>query len=157
MFGSPITWVFPGARPTTASVPGVLCTIIIFVVLALYSGYRLDILLNREDFNVLTEVQNDFFTEDFTVRGEDGFRVAATVTNYGDTSDIEDPSIGTVEIYEKSWLADGSPLRWRKLKTRPCDENLDFNLDGTVHNATFDNIHFKSVSLAGYIDRKSVV
>lgn len=79
-------------------------------MLAAYTLNRVDALINRADYNILQEDQNNYFEETFTVSAEQGFRVAAAVTAYGDFNDNENPSIGTLEFYMKSWLADGSPI-----------------------------------------------
>ena len=147
----------PGSKPVIKSVPGALCSILLYGTLLAYAGYRLGQLVFRNNYNVLTEIQNDFFTEDFAVGPSDGFNIAATVTTYGDFSDIEDPSIGTVEFYEKSWKEDGSPLEFKKLKTRPCTL-ADFKGEaGASEDAPFFPMHFKSKSFKSYVPKMKCV
>lgn len=78
--------------------------------------------------------------------------VAAAVTAYGDYSDNEDPSIGTLEFYIKGWLDDGSPIKFTKLKTRPCTlEEFSFQSDKVKRDTPFWQIHVKSDSYKDYI------
>lgn len=84
--------------------------------------------------------------------------VAAAVTNYGDPANIEDPSIGTVEFYIKSWLADGSPLDFHKLKTRPCKkEEFSFPDDKVKRDTPFYPVHENSESLKSYIPKMKCI
>lgn len=94
------------------------------------------------------------------MRPEDGFRIAVTVTSFGDLSEIEDPSIGTVEFYLKSWTdeVNADPLTFKKLKTRTCDRKLDFG-DGADNEGKsfFNPLHSKSTSYQGYIKKMKCV
>lgn len=116
IFGQPIKWLLPGSKAVQKSIQGAICTIFIYGLLAAYMLSRVDALINRIDYNILQEDQNNYFGETFLVSADQGFRVAAAVTKYGDFRDNEDPSIGTLEFYLKSWLDDGSPLEFKKLK-----------------------------------------
>lgn len=132
-----------------SSVPGAICTLIIFATLIPYAIFRASTLINRNDYNVLTEIQTDFFTEDFHVDASMGFKVAAALTGYNNYEDIEDPTIGTLEFYMKSWKDDNSPLEFKKLKTRTCTPE-ELNFEGIEHDADserFFPVHFKSISL----------
>ena len=74
------------------------------------------------------------------------------MTDYGDFDDNEDPSIGTLEFYTKSWLDDGSPLQFKRLETRPCNlDEFSFNTDKVKRDTPFWPIHEKSESLKHYI------
>ena len=97
------------------------------------------------------ETQNDFFDESFTVRPAGGFNIAARVVKYGTFGEIEDPSIGTVEFYIKSWDDDSSPLNFRKLKTRSCSEADFQGEEGASSESIFYPMHFKSKIFKKYI------
>lgn len=85
------------------------------------------------------------------MKPSDGFNIAAKVTGYSDYNDIEDPSIGTVEFYLKSWLDDGSPIKFTKVKTRPCSL-ADFQGEaGASDDDQFFPMHFKSQSYKRYV------
>ena len=72
-FGKSSEWLLPGSVPIVSSIPGAFCTILLQTIIFVYAGYRLQALSNRSDYNILTEVQNDFFTEDYKVSRIDGF------------------------------------------------------------------------------------
>ena len=97
------------------------------------------------------ETQNDFFDESFTVRPAGGFNIAARVVKYGTFGEIEDPSIGTVEFYIKSWGNDSAPLKFDKLKTRPCSVSDFQGEEGASSESMFYPMHFKSKTFKKYI------
>lgn len=152
VFGQPIKWLLPGNKAVQKSLQGALCTIFIYGLLTTYALNRVGALINRDDYNILQEDQNYFFPETYRVSAKDGFRVAAAVTAYGDYTDNEDPSIGTLEFYLKSWLDDGSPLKFRKLKTRQCNlEEFSFQSDKEERDTPFWTIHTNSESYKPYL------
>ena len=72
-FGKSSEWLLPGSVSIVSSIPGAFCTILLQTIIFVYAGYRMKALFNRSDYNILTEVQNDFFTEDYKVSRIDGF------------------------------------------------------------------------------------
>ena len=137
--------------------PGAICSLFIYGVLLSYTINRSFALFNRNDYNILREVQNDYFNEDFEVTTAFGFRVAAAITNLGDAKGVEDPSIGTLEFYIKSWVNDG-PVTLTKLKTRFCREDefkfsseRDDDHDNGDLEDNFYPIHQKSESFRQYM------
>lgn len=65
----------------------------------------------------------------------------------------EDPSIGTLEFYLKSWgSAATSAIVFKKLKKRQCDEgDFSFESDTVKRDTLFWTIHEKSESYKSYI------
>lgn len=140
------------------SMPGAICSIFIYAVLIYFFITKIFVLVNRTDYNILNEDQNDFFSEDFIVSTDMRFRVAAAVTAYGDPTDIEDPRIGTIEFYIKSWKADGSPLDFKKLDTRLCSlDEFSFRSDKVKRDTPFYPVHQKSESLRDYLPKMKCV
>ena len=140
------------------SMPGAICSIFIYSVLIYFFITKIFVLVNRSDYNILNEDQNDFFKEDFVVSQDQRFRVAAAVTTYGDPNEIEDPSIGTIEFYIKSWKADGSPMDFKKLKNHPCPtDEFSFRSDKVKRDTSFYPIHEKSESLRDYLPKMKCI
>ena len=57
---------------------------------------------------------------------------AAAITNYDGTTDpIEDPEVGTLKLYYKSWdvEAENGSLKFEEIPTRPCTTE-DFAFQG---------------------------
>ena len=135
-----------------------------WAILLSYGFYRFYSLVTLNDYDILTEIQKDHFEESYAVGTLAGFNVAATVTSYGAIEEEEDPEIGTLEFYTKSWKDDLSPLVFTKLRTRKCTladfDTVDLDeeyfeqahdQDHEVEEATFYPIHKESVSYVGYI------
>ena len=86
-----------------------------------------------QEYVINEAYREHFFETSVTFSQDDGFQVAAAVTNFdGDQRAIEDPEIGEVKFYLKQWgIDDDSPgISFKEVKTRPC-EDKDFNL-GTL-------------------------
>ena len=149
-FGQPVEWLLPNSESVFNSVPGAFCSLILYMMIMLYGGYRLLVLQDRSDYNVLTEVQDFYFSEEFKFTPKDGLQVAARITSYGNTTDIEDPEIGAMEFYIKGWKADLSPICFKKLKKRKCNLD-DFQDSATNQEVMFFPLHIKSESLKEYV------
>ena len=111
-----------------------------WVILLSYGFYRFYSLVTLNDYDILSEIQKDHFKESYAVGTPAGFNVAATVTSYGAIDETEDPEIGTLEFYTKSWKDDLSPLIFTKLRTRKCtlaDFDTD-DLDGEFFEQALD-------------------
>ena len=65
-----------------------------------------------------------------TLTGFDGFYVAAAITGYdGDPNPIEDPTIGTLKMYLKTWNVydeENGGLSFHEIPLRPCQQS-DFD------------------------------
>ena len=154
-FGSPVRWLLPGSKNVQQSISGSICTLLTWSILLAFALYRFVFLLDRSDYEILTEVQPDFFEETFALDSSNGFNVAAAVTSFGKIEDEEDPEIGTLEFYLKSWKDDLSPLVFTKLKSRKCtlddfkDDHVNDDNDGS--HSKFNPVHKESKSLFGYV------
>ena len=87
-----------------------LCSLFFFILLSGFSLNRLVVLAARDDFTILTEVQDYFFEDTFPISYKDGFRVAACITTVGELVETEDPEVGTIEFYIKGWDSTTSPF-----------------------------------------------
>lgn len=76
------------------------------------------------DYNLQKAYEENFFHSNATFSVSDGFYVAAAVTSYdGSSKVIEDPTIGTLKMYIKSWdvydsVAGG--LKFTEIPLRNC-------------------------------------
>ena len=53
--------------------------------------------------------------------------MGAALTSFSGTSDIEeDPTIGELKMYLKTWSGKGS-LEWKEFETRACNSEDDFD------------------------------
>ena len=57
-----------------------MCSLILYVTILMYAGYSLLTLIERSDYTVLTEVQDDYFDANYKITKETTFRVAAAIT-----------------------------------------------------------------------------
>lgn len=70
-------------------------------------------------------MQDHFFEVEHAFSELDGFKIAAAITGYdADPNPTEDPTIGTLKLYIKSYgiYDDGSEgmLRFKEIKTKFC-------------------------------------
>ena len=72
----------------------------------------------------------NYFQINATISQKNGFQIAAGITAYKDgSSTIEDPEIGVIKFYEKSWGYEGqTQVEFRELRTKPCTDS-DFNFE----------------------------
>ena len=78
----------------------------------------------------------NYFTINQAFGTADGFQIGAAVTAYdGDSSSIEDPTIGTLEFYIKEYGVSNNNVTFlQRLSTKPCELNT---VDGTNLDSSF--------------------
>ena len=104
--------------------PGSICTIIMFIILLSFAGYKTNFLIQRRDYNIMQEVFEYYYDSSFQFGTSDGFAVAATVASFDKNHDlIENERIGTVKFYMKEWMEEEiDSLSFRELESRPCTD-----------------------------------
>ena len=76
------------------------------------------------DYTLEKAYEENFFPSDEAFSQKDGFYIAAALTRYDGSSEvIEDPSIGTLKMYIKSWDvydAENGGLKFTEIPLRAC-------------------------------------
>ena len=122
---------------------GAILSCLSFSLVGLFAIYKLLALINHAEYSVQKNTHNEYFEATYPFGHEDGFAVAVGVTDYF-TQDkstkvsLEDPSIGTVKFYLKSWGENAhSDDLFLELETREC-QTSDFNdVEGSNKDSIF--------------------
>ena len=83
---------------------GSCLSIVTLITVIFYGGWKLLDMLSYNIYNVQTVSEENYFSSNDTFTIADGFYVAAAITSYNnDPNPIEDPDIGTLKMYLKTW------------------------------------------------------
>ena len=89
---------------------GSLLSVLTYLLVGLYGLYKLFTLFSYEDYKVQERQQVNYFDALDAFGSEDSFAFAIGVISYdGSGEPIEDPSIGQVNFFVKSW-GENAPL-----------------------------------------------
>ena len=116
-------------------------SVITLLLILSFSTTKFSSLKDKDEYSIMKAVKEDFYdpTDEFTT--EDGFQVAAAVIDYSDStsSSIEDPEIGSIKMYLKSWGvydSDGK-VTFKEVKTAFCSKKYLNDQDGTNSESKF--------------------
>ena len=74
---------------------GTFCSLLTLVIMVAFTALKLDVLLRKDDINVLVAMREYFFPDDFVFNNAQGLNVAAAIVAYSsDPEPILDPTIG---------------------------------------------------------------
>ena len=95
------------------------------ILVLTYASFKFVTMTELLDYQLLDQEQEQFYSENDTFSSQDGFQVAAGVVSLlsGDTpaESIEDPEIGTVKMYLKSWnMKESSNIHFKEISTSFC-------------------------------------
>ena len=111
--------------------PGAIISIILWVLIIIYSLVNFITLVERSEYQLIQELYEFKFDQTFQFGEDDGFAVAAAITNFdGSELDIEDATYGVLKFVRKSWGTELNGTTFEELDTRKCTE-ADFNGEGT--------------------------
>lgn len=79
---------------------GSACSILLFILMLAYSGYRLNILLEKSSVDVLESVQLNFFDDKYVFDAGQGLNLAAAVFDAREPRSEQDidPSYGRIRF-----------------------------------------------------------
>ena len=84
--------------------PGAVCTLILAFIVFLFALYKLNVLIERSEYDVVVESFEYNFDQNNQFGLDDGFAIAAAITAYDSNENpIEDERIGTIQFYLKRW------------------------------------------------------
>ena len=91
----------------------------------MYAGFKFNTLIENTSYTVQEVIEEEYYSTNHTFSSIDhGFYVSAAVIRYDYTTEpIEDPDIGTLKFFLKSWnIYDGENgfLKFEEIPTRPC-------------------------------------
>ena len=115
----------PDHRNQYRTILGSFLSIVTFMLVLGYAGYKFTDLVEFNDYKLMKVEQENYYGMRDPFGSKHGFMIAASVSRYdGDTEPIEDDEIGTVKLIKKTWDADdinsGGALTFKEIPTRPC-------------------------------------
>ena len=127
LYEKPFNFLMPDHRDRYRTILGSFLSILTFVLVLLYAGYKFGNLVNYEDYKLMKFEQENFYPMREPFTSDHGFMLAAGVSKYnGETEPLEDPEIGTVKIYKKTWdsqdINGNGGLKFEEIPTEPCLE-----------------------------------
>lgn len=89
---------------------GAACSILLFMLMLVYTGYKVDILLEKGSVDILESVQLNYFDNNYVFDAGQGFKVAAAVVDpFNLRSEPEiDPTYGRIRFSTYEWWLDES-------------------------------------------------
>ena len=83
---------------------GALCSFVLFLIVLLFAYLKADVLINKKDVDILSTLNDNFFTPDDVIDYKSGFNIAAAFTAYdSETEDILDPTYGEIVFMHYYW------------------------------------------------------
>ena len=113
---------------------GSLCSVLLLALVILYSYQKADILINKKDVDILSTVNEDFYSSDDTWSSKNGFNIAAAFSAYdSETEWILDPTYGSLVFNHFSWGIDenGDPFTKRQRLDEHSCTSEELGLDET--------------------------
>ena len=170
IFKRPFYFLMPDEKEYYSTYLGTMFSILSILILLSYSGYKLRDLFIYNNYRLYEQNELHYFNDADAFTTADGFHVAAGLIS--DDGSLEDPEIGTLKFYIKSWDVfdpeTNGELSFTEVKTRPCQANdfkNQYNLDTkfySMHSSTqrvFDLygdavkcIDEESLSINGFYD-----
>ena len=104
MYQTPFQLLLPDHNENYRTFVGSILSLLTMTILLAYMIYKAQILFELDDYSLEKAYEENFFPSDEAFSQKDGFYIAAALTNYDGSSEvIEDPTIGTLKMYIKSW------------------------------------------------------
>ena len=97
--------MMPDKKEFYRSICGTILSLMVLLVVLSYGSYKIKDLVEFKDYRLLESKVDNYFEDSANFTTNEGFHVAAGIVDTGsDTgSIIEDPEIGTVKMYIKTW------------------------------------------------------
>ncbi len=83
---------------------GAICSMMLFTLISMYSLQKLQVLVNKNDVNLLTMPTFNALTDKDEFDSSKGFNIAAAFIAYDDNKEpIDDPTVGELVFNHYKW------------------------------------------------------
>ena len=83
---------------------GCACTYFVVIIVGLYSLQKIDVLLKKKDVDVLSTINDYYYSDDFIFSHENGLAIAVAFTAYDtERSWSLDPAYGEIVFNNYTW------------------------------------------------------
>ena len=121
-FGESFQFKLPDGKDKYSTVRGCIATCILTLMFIFYGTLQAMKLFTFGDTDIMESSRDTFFSDEFIFSQNMWFAFAITAYDSNPES-IEDPSIGTVNAYYKTWgLGEDVSTVFTPIPTRPCTE-----------------------------------
>ena len=123
---------------------GALCSLIFIIISLIFLYSKIMILMNVSQIELISNYVIGALTYEDKITAEDGFFVAAALTNYDDeTEPLYDPRYGDLTLEHYGWDSIGLQPSSTVLPTRNCsdeDLGLDASADFPIFAGSFNEV-----------------
>ena len=108
-FGQPFMFLMPDGDSEFKTILGAFCSVIVIILVLVYAYSKFFIFLNREDYIIQFQRNEEAFDSSFQFGFDDGFMVAAALIG-GDLDSLyrPDPKYGELKFFLKTWDRESS-------------------------------------------------
>ena len=93
-----------GDKEQVKTFMGSVCSIILLLIVSLYTYQKIDVYMNKLDVDIMSSVQREHFSSDYIFDYEQGLNFAIGFTAFDtETDDILDPSYGKIMFIKYEW------------------------------------------------------
>ena len=104
LFGQKFRMKLDAGKDDLRSIIGSLCSLILISVLCMFAVLKFEVLINKKDVDIMSTINDNFFTPDDQVTSANGINISAALTKYDDeTEDILDPTYGEIVFMRYFW------------------------------------------------------
>jgi len=94
-FGEQFRMKLDAGKGDLRSIVGALCSIVVFLLVLGYSFLKFDVFYAKKDVDILSTLNDNYFSADYVISNKNGFNIAAAFTGFdSETEDILDPTYG---------------------------------------------------------------
>ena len=107
---------------------GAACSLLLFLVICVYAGYKISILEAKTSVDILSVVEEDYFDENYVFAADQGLNIAVTVLNPTDPTSFGpiDPAYGRIRFRRREWAPhpiEGWLQTLNELQSHPCRDD----------------------------------
>ena len=156
-FGQSPQWKFAKGQEDIKSFCGSILSLIILALTILYAWMKVDILLNKKDVNILSTINDQFYSaNDIFNFTEHGFNLAVAFTAYDSNPEpILDPTYGEIQFNKFRWgpSDDGFGSGRIRIPSHSCSrEELGLSFDRS--KAMFMPVYAPSADEVKFYEKK---
>ena len=143
----------PEGKTSFQSWKGLFTTVMVILALAFYGVLQAVKLITFDETDIMISERDSFFDADYIYKKNLWY--AFGITAYDSNQEaIEDPSIGTLEPFYKTWGLGGSGAGFEPIKSRYCDIGDFHILNQTKSDSKFFRPHKLAVPDLNFYHKK---
>lgn len=104
-FGQTFSMLIDDSRSALPSRVGAICSLVLLVVMIVFTGYKIDILTSKRKIDIIQAVKEFHFDDSHVFGAEQGLNIAVGLLDSFNpvSKQILDPSYGKIEFFKFQW------------------------------------------------------